>query len=112
MEKRWNIKTASDLPDTHPAWDLEAHYLALAFANCVLILSPQKIILGGGVTKSKHIYPKIRTNMQKMLNGYIKHEKITQNIDNYLVEPALGNQSGILGAIALAEQKYLETKIK
>lgn len=110
MEKRWDIRTASDLPDKHPAWDLEAHYLALAFTNCVLVLSPQKIILGGGVTKNKQLYPKIRSNMQKLLNSYIKHEKIMQNIDNYVVEPALGKQAGILGAIALAEQCYLKTQ--
>lgn len=107
MEKRWQINTASDLPENHPAWDLEAHYLGLAFANCVMILSPQKIILGGGVTKSKHLYPKIREKTQRLLNGYIKHEKILQNIDQYIVEPGLGDQSGICGALALAEKSYL-----
>jgi fructokinase len=110
MQKRWNVKTPSDLPIDHPAWDLEAHYLAYAFANCVLIVSPQKIILGGGVTKRKEIFPKIRDKVQKFLNGYIKHEKILTNIDTFIVEPGLGEQSGICGAIALAEQAYLESK--
>lgn len=108
MEKRWKIATASDLPDNHPAWDLEAHYLALAFANCVMVLSPQKIILGGGVTKNRSIYAKIREKTRQLLNGYIKHEKILKNIDEYIVEPGLGTESGICGAIALAEKSYLE----
>jgi len=108
MQKRWNIKNLNDLSPKHPGWDLETHYLALAFVNCITILSPQKIILGGGVIKNKHIYPKIREQVQKLLNGYIKHAKIIVDIDKYIVEPGLGEHSGIRGALALAEQSYLE----
>lgn len=108
MQKRWNIKSATDLPIDHPAWDLEAKYLAYAFANCVLILSPQKIIVGGGVMKRKELYAKIRIYLRDFLNGYIKHDKVTKDLDDFIVEPGLDDQSGILGAIALAEQAYLE----
>jgi len=106
IQKRWNVKTASDLPSDHPAWDLEADYLASAFANCILILSPQKIIVGGGVMKRKEIFEKIRVKTQTLLSGYIKHEKLLNNIDSFIVPPALGDDAGIFGAIALAEQAF------
>ncbi len=48
MEKRWETK-AESLPPDHPAWDLEAHYIALALRSFICTLSPQRIILGGGV---------------------------------------------------------------
>lgn len=108
MQKRWNIKSATDLPIDHPAWDLEAKYLAYAFANCVLILSPQKIIVGGGVMKRKELYAKIRVNVRDFLNGYIKHDKVIKDLDDFIVEPGLGDESGICGALALAEQAFLE----
>lgn len=108
MQKRWNTKAATDLPLDHPAWDLEAKYLAYAFANCVLILSPQRIIVGGGVMKCKELYSKIRNYTRDFLNGYIKHEQILGNMENFIVEPGLGDEAGISGALALAEQAFLE----
>jgi len=104
MQKRWGVRAASDLPLDHPGWDLEAEYLARAFANYILILSPQRIIVGGGVMKRKEIFPKIGAKVQQMLNGYIKHEKILNKINDYIVPPELGDQSGICGAMALAEK--------
>ena len=103
IQKRWG-KPASELPPDHPAWELQAKYLGLAFANCVMVLSPQKIILGGGVSKQKHLYPMIREKMRGFLNGYIKHAKILSETDSYLVEPGCGEESGLRGALALAEQ--------
>lgn len=108
MQKRWKVKAATELPLSHPAWDLEANYLAYACANYVLILSPQKIIMGGGVMKRKEILEKIQKRTKELLNGYIKHEKILKNIQDYIVTPGLEEQSGICGAIALAEMKYRE----
>jgi len=91
MMKRWHVDSAVDIPEDHKAWDLEAKYLGYAMANCTMSVSPQKIILGGGV-------------ILEFLNGYIKHKTILEDIDNYIVAPGLGNNSGVCGAIALAEQ--------
>lgn len=104
LQKRWGVKSAMDLPADHPAWDLEAEYLAYAFANYILTLSPQKIIVGGGVMKRKELFPKIRARVKSLLNGYIKHEQILNNLDEYIIAPGLGEQSGICGAMALAEK--------
>jgi len=103
MMKRWKIKSALDLPVDHPGWDLEADYLGLAFANYIMTLSPQRIIVGGGVMKQKNLIAKIRPRVLKMLNGYIKSDKIIQDINNYIVAPRLRDNAGICGAIALAE---------
>lgn len=102
IESRWN-QSSKDLPKDHPAWDLEAYYIGLALSDYILILSPEKIILGGGVMKQKHLFPLIRKYVQEMLAGYIHSEFIiTDAIKDYIISPGLGEESGIKGALALA----------
>lgn len=102
LEGRWQFK-AEQLPPGHPAWHLEAHYLALGLVNIICILSPQRIIMGGGVMKQAHLFPKIRQKVQSLLNGYVQKAEITQAIDEYIVAPGLGDRAGVLGAIALGQ---------
>lgn len=92
------------LPPDHPAWELEAHYLALACANLVLTLSPQRIILGGGVMHQPSMFPMLRAELLRVLGGYVRMPQIEQQIESYVVPPALGDRAGVLGAMALAEQ--------
>lgn len=108
MEKRWGQK-AFTLANDHPAWELEAEYIALALNNIICTLSPQKIILGGGVMDQTQLFPMIREKVVKLLNGYIDSDAILKNIDQYIVPPGLGNQAGALGCIAIAQQKAAET---
>ena len=103
MKARWGV-SADTLPTDHPAWALEAHYLALACATFICTLSPQRIILGGGVMSQSHLFPLIRQEVQALLNGYVQVPAILQQIDTYIVPPALSNRVGVLGALALAEQ--------
>ena len=102
LEKRWGQKAETLSPD-HPAWALEAHYIALALVNYITTLSPQRIIIGGGVGGRVELLPLIRKNVQDMLNGYVQSTSITKDIDKYIVSPGLGNRAGMLGAIALAK---------
>lgn len=101
--ERWN-RPADELADDHPAWKLEARYLALALANIVLVVSPQRIILGGGVMQRGTLFPLIRKQVQELLNGYVQAKEIVDSVDSYIVPPALENQAGVLGAFALAER--------
>ncbi|RIK31392.1 MAG: fructokinase [Anaerolineae bacterium] len=103
IEARWGQK-AETLPQNHLAWDLEAHYIALALSNFIVTLSPQRIILGGGVSTQKFIFPMIRQKVLENLNGYIQSPAVNEKIDEYIVPPALGTRSGMLGAIALAQK--------
>ena len=60
IEARWSTN-ARDLPPNHPAWALEAKYLALGIVNIITVLSPQRIIMGGGVMDQAHLFPQIRS---------------------------------------------------
>ena len=102
MNARWG-QPAETLPADHPAWKLEAHYIALAMANFIVTISPQRIILGGGVMSGPHMFPALRSEVLELLNGYVQSPAILQHIDEYIVPPGLGNRSGVLGAFALAE---------
>lgn len=103
VDRRWQFR-AEQAPPDHPCWNLEAHYLAVGLTNIICVLSPQRIIMGGGVMKQTHLFPKIRSEVQNLLQGYIQKPEITERIDEYIVPPALGSQAGVLGAIALAQE--------
>ncbi len=107
MQARWSAP-AETLPSDHPAWVLEAHYLALACVTFICTLSPQRIILGGGVMSQHHLFPMIRQEVQILLNGYIQAPAILEQIDMYIVSPDLGGRVGVLGALALAEQNTVK----
>jgi fructokinase len=94
IEARWG-QDPRCLPGDHPAWDLEARYLALGLVNSICVLSPERIILGGGVMTREELFPMIRGNIAELLNGYLDAPDI--------VPPSLGSRAGVLGAMALAE---------
>ena len=104
IEARWD-RPATELAPDHPAWELEARYLALALVNYICTLSPQRIILGGGVMDQTQLFPLIRANVQTLLGQYIRAEAVLAGIDRYIVPPGLGNRSGVLGAIALGQRQ-------
>ena len=101
MNARWG-RPAEELPDDHPAWALEARYLALALNDFVCTLSPRRIILGGGVMERLSLFPRIHRELQSLLNGYVQAPQITTHIDRYVVPPAFGPRAGLIGALALA----------
>ncbi len=101
LEKRWG-KSGRELDPGHPAWDLEARYLAQMCTDAVMTLSPQKIILGGGVMHQAQLFPMIRQYTASLMNGYIQTPEISGGLDNYIVPPGLGDRAGITGALLLA----------
>ena len=111
IEARWGEKGV-DLQDKLEVWELEAYYLAQAIMQYILILSPKRIIMGGGVMKQKQMFPLIHQNVQEMLNGYIDMPEISQQIDQYIVPPALGDDAGIVGALMLAKQALEDDELQ
>jgi fructokinase len=101
IEARWGGK-GQHLPENHRAWELEAHYLALGVNNLVCTVSPQRIILGGGVMRQAGLFPLVQRKTLELLNSYIQVSAITEHIEEYIVPPRLGDNAGVLGAIALA----------
>ncbi len=101
IARRWG-QAPETLPAGHPAWDLEANYIALALANLVACYSPRRIVLGGGVFQHPGLCAAVRSRVQQRLNGYFRSKMILETIDRYIIPPTLCNHSGALGAIALA----------
>ncbi len=101
LEARWG-QPAEELSQDHPAWGLEVEYVALALNNLICTLSPQRIVLGGGVMQQPWLLPAIRQRVVALLAGYVQASEITARIDEYIVAPGLGQQAGALGALALA----------
>jgi fructokinase len=104
MQSRWG-RPAYELPQDHPAWQLEAHYIAEALVAYTYTLSPQRIILGGGVMQNRDLYPLIRKEVKRLLAGYLSPADQDDQLENYITSPGLDQSSGVLGAIALAISK-------
>jgi fructokinase len=107
MERRWG-RRAETLPADHPAWDLEARYTASALTTLVLVLSPERLILGGGVMQNEGLLPLVRQHLTRSLGGYVQADALLSGMDRYVVAPMLGQQAGIAGALALAERAARE----
>ncbi len=103
MKKRWG-QSAEDLPDSHPGWDLEAEYIALALVNLIYAYSPRRIVLGGGVPQHPGLHQAVRHKVRQLINGYVQSSMVANKIDEYIIPPVLGNRSGALGAIAMAKK--------
>ena len=103
MQARWGAP-AGTLPADHPAWALEAHYLALGCMNLAVTLSTKRIVLGGGVMQQPHLFDMVRQEFVRLLNGYVQHPNVLERAHEYIVPPELGSQAGILGSLVLAEK--------
>jgi fructokinase len=102
MNERWG-RQAQTLPQDHPAWQMEAFYLGTAVANFILTLSPQRVILGGGVFNQPHLLPMVREEAKRCLKGYLAHPLARDGIDQLIVPPQL-KIPGLSGAFVLAEE--------
>ncbi|WP_217591629.1 ROK family protein [Cohnella sp. GbtcB17] len=100
LQGRWKVP-GSELPPDHPAWAMEAYYIGQAVANAVLMLSPKRVILGGGVMHQPQLFPLVRAEVLKALNGYVSSDALAAGIDGYIVPPGLGDNAGLTGALAL-----------
>jgi fructokinase len=109
IKDRWG-REGEKLGEDHPAWVLEAEYISLAVVNYICTLSPERIILGGGVLKQTQLLTRIHRRVIQLLNNYIQAPEIMDNIDKYIVLPELGDKAGVLGAIALARREYEREK--
>ncbi len=103
IQARWGA-IATTLPPEHPAWELEARYLAYGLNNLAVTLSPQRILLGGGVMQQAHLFDLVRREFTQLLNGYVQHPELLDHLERFIQPPQLGGRAGILGALVLAEQ--------
>ncbi|APB35634.1 ROK family protein [Heyndrickxia coagulans] len=107
IEARWGQK-GKELSDRPEVWEIEADYLAQALMQYILIVSPKKIIMGGGVMHQQQLFPLIHKRLTELINGYIK---LPEPLSEYITSPGLGNDAGITGAILLGKQAYETGKL-
>ena len=100
MHARWG-RPPEELGD-EGVWQLEAEYLALGLLNVVCTLSPQRIVVGGGVTHQPSLLPLVRRRVAELASGYFDAPELGIAIDDYIVAPGLGDRAGVLGALELA----------
>ena len=100
IEERWG-QPGKKLAGRDEVWELEADYIAQALTNLIMILSPQRIILGGGVMHQMQLFPLIRRKTLAYINGYLETRELS-DMDTYIVPASLNDDQGILGAVKLA----------
>jgi fructokinase len=103
LAERWAADPA-EMPDDHPAWALEADYIAYGILAIVLAISPHRVIVGGGVMDRPVMLPLVRTRLAELDGGYLGTPMLGEEIDRYVVAPELGDDAGVLGALALARE--------
>ena len=102
IEERWG-KKAIELADQAEVWDLEADYIAQALTGYIMTLSPEMIILGGGVMHQEQLFPLIREKVTQMIGGYLQTEEL-DDMEHYIVPASLHDDQGIMGCLELAKR--------
>lgn len=100
VEKRWG-KKGIELADNPDVWELEAYYIAQALCSYIMILSPERIVLGGGIMHQQQLLPLIRKQVIDQMAGYIRCKQM-EDLEQYIVGASLNDNQGILGCIQLA----------
>ena len=100
-------KPGIELQNDDKVWELEAEYISQALVNYIMVLQPQKIILGGGVMHQEQLFPLIRKKVLEKINKYVETKEL-EDIDNYIVPCSLNDKQGILGSYKIGLDKYNE----
>jgi fructokinase len=102
IEARWG-RPAASLDGDQAVWALEARYLALGLVSVMCVLSPERIVMGGGVAHHDGLLTLVQRDVLTLMNGYLEASAVSDDIADYITLPGLGLRAGVLGAIALAE---------
>ena len=101
IETRWG-RPPDELTDP-TVWELEARYLALGLVCVICVLSPERIVIGGGVMHHPRLLELVHREVSRLMNGYLDNASVGDGIADYITLPRLGSRSGVLGGIALAQ---------
>jgi fructokinase len=103
-------KPLDQLADTSGAVEVIGYYLGQLATTCILLLSPQRIVFGGGVMQQQALYAVIRSTALQLINGYVGIGAADTKLEKLIVAPGLGERSGLVGAFALAKQADVSDK--
>ena len=104
MRRRWGHP--SEEIETPAAWQLEAHYLALAVTNLIYTIAPQRIVLGGGVMAHPQLLEMVREDAAGLLAGYAVQPGAGHDLTRLIVSPALAPLAGLHGGLELARDLH------
>ena len=90
-----------EVSDENAIWDHAANALANLCATLLLVLSMEKIVLGGGILQRTCLLPKIRHRTAAILNGYLGDDLVW---DSIITVSEYGDDAGLVGAIRLAQR--------
>ncbi|MEY4239444.1 MAG: hypothetical protein RL339_2045 [Pseudomonadota bacterium] len=100
-------QSLSHFPPDGPEIALIADYLGQLCAAIVLMLSPQRIVIGGGVGKTPNLLELAEQAMHRQLGGYVVQ---SQSAGPLLHRPELGQDAGIIGALCCASAKSAQRR--
>lgn len=103
IEERWGMK-AVGLADRPEVWEMEAYYIAQALVNYSMVLSPRRMVLGGGVMKQEQLFPLVRKYFAHLMAGYVRTKEL-EDLDSYIVPCSLNDNQGIMGCLQLAVRR-------
>lgn len=99
-----NFTTLSEIGDDSKVWRLVAFYLAQLCLNITLLLSPEVIVIGGGIMNRKILFALIHQEFIRLLAGYVEHPLFSnEKIHEYIVPPRLGSDVGVKGGMILSQ---------
>ncbi len=102
IAERWGA-SLSHLPQNHIAHEMIAYYLGQLVVALQAVLSPRRIVFGGGVSNTPGLLDRVAHAAKDLGNGYFGD---AADVDALVVAPGIGQQSGLLGALHLAEKAW------
>jgi fructokinase len=103
--ERWGVQLDA-LEPAHEGWSIIGGYLGQLVANLALVLSCERVVLGGGVMSSAALLPHVRGSARACLNQYLPVAELRGDLEQYIVAPGLGDHSGLIGALVLAQRAH------
>lgn len=100
VEGRWQTR-GEDLAPEHPAWELEAWYIAQLVVNTQLVLSPEAVVLGGGVMQVPGMLDRVRRAAAQLAAGYLAKPASLADWTGLIRLPSV-DKPGLQGALVLA----------
>lgn len=110
LEKRWG-RPGFELADRREVWELEAAYIGQALCNYAMLLSPERIVLGGGVMHQDGLFPLVRKSFTEKVNGYLRCRAV-EDAEKYICPASLNDNQGVMGCIVLAKNALAEQEEK
>ncbi len=98
IEARWG-QPAELVHDTERMVEIEAATIAAGLRQIVYVLAPERIVLGGGVSKLPGLHDRVNDELVDQMSDYAV---LAGHRSAFVVPPGLGDDAGVAGALALA----------